>query len=200
MQQQSVFYDSTIEPIERTNALDSAFGFQATLSSQVPPQKDPKDLDKSVSKIKNQTVRIGSLDLTFGGDPKKIDSGSDRVQVFQLIDLSAPTAEIIPRFSCQMRGSLTSPSPQVVRMGSHPASMRPKMPQYLRLTLLALHGASLQRQRPRRHSRAAECCASNCSSIATCGSGSTIPSRLRKRRSPHNYNWPSPDLDSRTLR
>lgn len=100
MQQQSILYDAKIEPIEPANALAAAFGFKATLTKKTP----------GISQS-NQKVRIGSLDLTFGGDPTKLGNDPGPVQIFQMIDLSPTTVKIIPRFLSQMNLPLLAVTP-----------------------------------------------------------------------------------------
>jgi hypothetical protein len=98
----SIFYDSIIEPIERANAVDVAFGFKATLTNQTTVPGITQS---------NQKVRIGSLDLTFGGDPKGVGNDPGPVQILQMIDLSPTTAETIPRFLSQLNLPLITVTP-----------------------------------------------------------------------------------------
>ena len=99
MQNLSVFYNATLDAINLTDGLDHSFGFTAVLGTQTTPA--------GVVKL-NQQVRIGSLDLTFGGDTTTIPE--DRTQLFQLIDLS-PSWAAMPRFFSKMRLPLLSVTP-----------------------------------------------------------------------------------------
>ncbi len=101
MQQQSVFYDAEIEPIDSSNAQAAAFGFKATLTGKA----------QGVTQS-NQNVRIGSLDLMFGGDPKQLPPKQPApIQILQMIDLSPATREAIPRFLSEINLPLIAVTP-----------------------------------------------------------------------------------------
>ena len=116
LQSLSVFYDAILEPIDQANGIERSFGFDATLTGQTSADKIREfnkqthpEVKRQINLEPNQKVRIGSLDLTFGGDPTKVDS-EGRAQVFQMIDLS-PTWAATPRFSSQMNLPLIAVTP-----------------------------------------------------------------------------------------
>lgn len=93
MENLSVFYNTTLQAIDQTQGLDSSFGFEAVLGKQTAPT--------GVRQL-NQQVRIGSLDLTFGGDTATIPKDIGSLQVFQIIDLSMTWATM-PRMFSKMK-------------------------------------------------------------------------------------------------